>query len=127
VPDPDLARQRQVVDAFLATARGGDFAALLAVLDPDVELRADRGAVPAGGLTQIRGAAAVARQALTFARFAYGAQPAVVNGVAGVVTTAHGQPMSVVSFTITHGKIVAIDILADPDRLCHLDPSVLNN
>ena len=127
LPDPDLARQRQVVDAFLAAARGGDFAALLAVLDPDVVLRVDRGAVPTGGLRQIHGAAAVARQALSFARFASSAQPAVVNGAAGVVTTADGQPLSVVSFTITDGKIVAIDILADPDRLRHLDLRVLGN
>src|SRR5919201_4803576 len=127
VPDPDLARQRQVVDAFLAAARGGDFDALLAVLDPDVVLRADRGAVPAGGLTQIRGAAAVAGQALTFARFAYSAQPALVNGAAGVVNTADGQPVSVMSFTITRGKIVAIDTLADPDRLRQLDLTMLGN
>jgi RNA polymerase sigma factor (sigma-70 family) len=107
--------------------RGGDVDALLAVLAPDVVLRADRGAVPAGGLRQVHGAAAVARQALTFARFAYSAQPAVVNGAAGVVTTVDGQPVSVVSFTITHGQIVAIDIFAGTDRLRHLDPSVLNN
>ncbi len=127
VPDPDLARQRQVADAFLAAARGGDFDALVALLDPDVVLRADRGAMPAGGLTQIHGAAAVAGQALTFARVAYSAHPALVNGAAGVVSAADGQPMSVMSFTITHGKIVAIDILADPDRLRHLDLTVLNN
>ena len=127
VPDPDMARQRQVVDAFLAAARGGDFDALLAVLDPDVVLRADRGAVPAGGLTQVHGAAAVAGQALTFARFAYSAHPALVNGAAGVVNTADGQPVSVMSFTITRGKIVAIDILADPDRLRRLDLTVLGN
>src|SRR5438876_1095756 len=95
VPDPDLARQQQVVDAFLAAARGGDFAALLAVLDPDVVLRADTGAVPARGLRQIHGAAAVAGQALTFARFAYAAHPALVNGAAGVVNTADGQPVAV--------------------------------
>jgi RNA polymerase sigma-70 factor (ECF subfamily) len=127
LPDPDLARQRQVVDAFLAAARGGDFDALVAVLDPDVVLRAEGGAVPAGGLRQVHGAAAVARQALTFARFAYSAHPAVVNGAAGVVTVVDGRPVSVVSFTITRGKIVAIDILADPGRLRHLALSVLSN
>ena len=84
-----------------------------------------RGAVPAGGLRQIHGAAAVAGQALTFARFAYSAQPALVNGAAGVVNTADERPMSVMSFTITRGKIVAIDILADPDRLRRLDLRVL--
>src|SRR5207237_1342803 len=125
VPDPDLAGQRQVVDVFLAAARDGDFDALVAVLDPDVVLRADTGAMPAGGLTQIHGAAAVAGQALTFARFAYAAHPALVNGAAGLVNTADGQPVSVMSFTITRGKIVAIDILADPDRLRRLDLTVL--
>ena len=127
VPDPDLARQRQVVDAFLAAARGGDFDALVAVLDPDVVLRADRGAVGAGGLTEIHGAAAVAGQALSFQRSGYSARPALVNGAAGVVSTAHGQPMSVMSFTIANGKIVAIDILADPERLRHLDLAVLDD
>ncbi len=127
VPDPDLARQRAVVDAFLAAARGGDFDALVAVLDPDVVLRADRGAVAAGGLTEIRGAAAVAGQALAFQRFAHSARPALVNGAAGIVSTADGQPMSVMSFTVTSGKIVAIDILADPDRLRHLDLTVLDH
>ena len=83
--------------------------------------------MPAGGLTQIHGAAAVAGQALTFARFAYAAHPALVNGAAGVVNTADGQPKSVMSFTITRGKIVAIDILADPDRLRRLDLTVLGN
>ena len=126
VPDPDLARQRQVVDAFLAAARGGDFDALVAVLDPDVVLRADRGAVPAGGLTEIHGAATVAGQALAFRRFGYSAQPALVNGAAGVVSTEDGRPVSVMSFTITGGKIVEIDILADPDRLRHLDLTVLD-
>jgi RNA polymerase sigma factor (sigma-70 family) len=121
---PDLASQRELVDAFLAAARRGDFDALMAVLDPDVVLRADRGAGPAGGLTEIRGAAAVAGQALAFRRFAYVAHPALVNGAAGVVNTADGQPMAVMSFTITSGKIVAIDILADPERLRQLDLAV---
>jgi RNA polymerase sigma factor (sigma-70 family) len=127
VPDPDLARQRRVVDAFLAAARGGDFDALVAVLDPDVVLRADRGAVPARSLTEIHGAAAVAGSALSFQRSGYSVQPALVNGAAGVVSTAHGQPVSVMSFTITSGKIVAIDILADPERLRHLDLTVLDD
>jgi RNA polymerase sigma factor (sigma-70 family) len=121
---PDLASQRELVDAFLAAARRGDFDALMAVLDPDVVLRADRGAGPAGGLTEIRGAAAVVGQALAFRRFAYVAHPALVNGAAGVVNTADGQPMAVMSFTITSGKIVAIDILADPERLRQLDLAV---
>ncbi len=122
-PQADPVRQRQVVDAFLAAARGGDFDALVAVLAPDVVLRADTGAVTEGGLRVVRGAAAVAGQALAFQRFAsaYTAQPALVNGVAGIVSTANGQPMSVLSFTIAEDRITAIDILADPDRLRRLD------
>ena len=127
VPDPDLTRQREVVDAFLAAARGGDFEALLAVLDPDVVLRTDRGAVPAGVPTAVRGAVAVAAQALTFARYAESAQAALVNGAAGVVAWGpDGRPLSVMGFTVAGGKIVAIDSLADPERLSQLDLAVLN-
>ncbi|MEJ3744572.1 RNA polymerase sigma factor SigJ [Actinomycetes bacterium KLBMP 9797] len=115
-PDPDVSRQRRVVEAFLAAARAGDFEALIDVLHPDVLLRADRGVT----LTKIRGAAAVAGQALTFARFAYSSDPVLVNGTAGVLSTADGQPMSLMSFTISAGKILAIDIVADPDRLRRL-------
>ncbi|MBO3749700.1 sigma-70 family RNA polymerase sigma factor [Streptosporangiaceae bacterium NEAU-GS5] len=116
VPDPDLARQRAVVAAFLAAARGGDFEALLAVLDPDVELRADIGA-----LRVVRGAAAVAGQAIFFRRMAFEARPALVNGAAGLVNTIHGTPVSVMAFTIVDGRIAGLDILADPDRLEALD------
>jgi RNA polymerase sigma factor (sigma-70 family) len=116
-PDRDLARQRDIVDAFTAASRGGDFEALVAVLDPDIVLRADR----AGAITEIRGAAAVAGQALMFAKFAYTAHPVLVNGAAGLVSTADGRPLSLMSFTITDGRIVAIDIIADPDRLATLD------
>ncbi|MFG1703044.1 sigma-70 family RNA polymerase sigma factor [Nonomuraea sp. M3C6] len=123
VPDPDLARQRAVVDAFVAASHRGDFGALLEVLDPDVVLRADHGALLAGGWTEIHGAANVAGQALTFRRHAAAAtsRPALVNGVAGIVNTVDGRPASVLSFTITNGRIVAIDILADLDRLDQLD------
>jgi ketosteroid isomerase-like protein len=121
VPDADLVRQREVVDAFLAAARGGDFDALVAVLDPDVVLRADQGAVPPGASRVVRGAANVAAQALTFARFSPFARPALVNGAAGMVTAPDGQPVAVMGFTIVGGKIVAIDILADPERLRRLD------
>ncbi len=122
VPDGDLARQRAAVDAFLAAARGGDFDALLAVLDPDVVLRADVGAVPAGASRVIRGAPAVAEQALTFARrLGPFARPALVNGAAGIVAAPGGRPASVLGFTVTRGKIVEIDILADPERLSGLD------
>jgi RNA polymerase sigma-70 factor (ECF subfamily) len=113
VPDADLDRQRQVVDAFMAAARDGDFDALVAVLDPDVVARADFGAVRAGASREVRGAEAVARQALTYADRGLLVQPALINGVAGAVTTRHGQPVSVGAFTVRHGKIVAIDILAD--------------
>ena len=126
VPDADLARQRQVVDAFLAAARDGDFDALVAVLDPDVVLRVDRGAVRPGASREVRGAAAVAGQALTFAQLAPLARPALVNGAAGFVVSQRGRPVSVAGFTVTHGKIAEIDLLADPARLRQLDLTVLD-
>jgi RNA polymerase sigma-70 factor, ECF subfamily len=124
VPDADLGRQRQVVDAFLAASRGGDFDALLAVLDPDVVLRADRAAVQAGASGGVRGAAAVAD---TFSGRARLARPALVNGAVGAVWAPGGRPRVVFGFTITGGKIVAIDILADPGRLGQLDLAVLDD
>ncbi|GAB2952988.1 RNA polymerase sigma factor SigJ [Micromonospora polyrhachis] len=125
-PDPDLTRQREVVEAFLAAAHGGSFDALVAVLDPEVVLRADTG-LPGAGLRVVRGAAAVAGQALTFRRFGNSrSTPALVNGLAGLVNTTNGEPVSVMSFTITNGRIAAIDILADPDRLRQLDLAVLD-
>lgn len=127
VPEPDLARQREVVDAFLAASRGGDFEALLAVLDPDVVLRADHGSVRAGVSTLIRGSRAVAKQALTFQRFSQFSRPALVNGAAGLFTAPDGQPLSVMGFTITNGRIVEINILADPERLRRLDLTVLSD
>jgi RNA polymerase sigma factor (sigma-70 family) len=124
VPDVDLPRQREVVDAFLAAARDNDFEALLAVLDPDVVLRADRGATPPGASTVIRGSRRVAERALAFWRIAGSARPAVVNGAAGIVAFApDGRPFSVVGFTVRLGKIVEIDVLADPDRLARLNLS----
>ncbi|GAA2706841.1 MULTISPECIES: sigma-70 family RNA polymerase sigma factor [Streptomyces] len=118
-PDADLVLQREVVDAFLAASRDGDFDALLTVLDPDVVLRADAGAVAvgAGASKLVRGAAAVAGQALTFRKFSHAARPALVNGAAGVVTEVEGRLMAVMGFTIADGRIVEIDILADQDRL----------
>ncbi len=127
VPDVDIDRQREVVDAFMAAARGGDFDALVAVLDPDIVLRADRGAVPAGVSRVVRGAEAVARQALGYARLDLLTQPALVNGVAGAVTTRDGEVFSVGAFTIRAGKIVAMDILADPERLRQLDLTVIDH
>jgi len=111
VPDGDLTRQREVVDAFLAASRGGDFDALLAVLDPNVVLRADREAVQMGASGEVRGAAAVAR---TFSGRARVAQPALVNGAAGAVWAQGGRPRVVFEFTITGGRIVAIHLVADP-------------
>ncbi|MEU9021745.1 sigma-70 family RNA polymerase sigma factor [Actinomadura sp. NPDC048394] len=124
VPERDRARQRAVVDAFHAAARGGDFEALVAVLDPDVELRADLGAA---GWQHLRGARIVADQAVTFSRSAaYTSRPALVNGTAGVISMDGDRPASVLSFTVAGGRIVAIDILADPVRLERLDLAVLD-
>jgi RNA polymerase sigma factor (sigma-70 family) len=127
VPDTDLTRQREVVDAFLAAARGGDFEALLAVLDPDVVLRSDGGLVRPGLSREFRGARAVAEGALDFSRLVPFAQAALVNGAAGVVAFRRGQPVSVMGFTVRGGKIVEIDILADPARLRRLDLAVLDD
>jgi len=128
VPDADLTCQREVIDAFLAAARGGDLEALLAVLDPDVVVRADRGGVPPGVSRELRGARAVAEQALTFSRLVRFARPVLVNGAAGIVSwLPEGQPFSVMGFTIRRGKIVEIDILADPARLRQLDLTVLDD
>ncbi|AVZ72652.1 RNA polymerase subunit sigma-70 [Streptomyces lunaelactis] len=126
-PERDVTRQREVVDAFLAASRGGDFEALVALLDPDVVLRADTGAMGPGVSKLVRGARAVAGQALMFARFATFARPALVNGVPGVVTAPEGQPVSVMGLTFGDGKIVEIDILADPVRLARLDLEVLDD
>ncbi|GAF43995.1 sigma-70 family RNA polymerase sigma factor [Rhodococcus wratislaviensis] len=120
VPDTDPVRQRAVVDAFLAAARSGDFDALVAVLDPDVVLRADTGALPVGASTTVRGSETVAGRVLGFARLARFAHPALVNGAAGVVAIADGQLLSVMGVTIRRGKIVEIDILADRERLAGL-------
>ena len=121
-PDADLSAQREVVDAFFAAARDGDFDALVAVLDPDVVLRADLGA----GSREVRGAALVARQAQGYSRLGLLVRPALVNGVAGAVSTLDGEPFSVGGFTVRDGRIVAIDILADPERLRHLDLTILD-
>lgn len=126
-PDTDLARQQEVVDAFLAASRGGDFEGLLAVLDPDVVLRADAGGAPDGLSKLVRGARAVVEQALTFSRFAPFARPALVNGTPGLVTAQGGQPLAVMGFTLAHGKIVEINILADLARLSRLDLSILDD
>ena len=127
VPDADLARQREVVDAFLAAARDGDFGALVAVLDPDVVLRADLGPMPVGGSVEVRGAEEVAGQALGYSRLGLIMRPALVNGAAGAVSMRDGEPFSVGGITVRGGRIVAIDILADPERLRQLDLTILND
>jgi ketosteroid isomerase-like protein len=124
VPGADLARQRRVVDAFLAASRHGDFDALVALLDPDVVLRADSAAVQAGASTEIHGASAVAA---TFAGRARAARPALVNGAAGAVWASGGRPRVVFDFTMSDGKIVAIELFADPERLRQLDLAVLDD
>jgi RNA polymerase sigma-70 factor (ECF subfamily) len=126
VPDVDLGRQREVVDAFLAAARGGDFDALVALLDPDVVLRVDRGAERPGASRELRGAAAVAEQVRTFASLARFARPALVNGAAGFVVAPRGRPLAVAGFTVSGDRIAEIDLLADPDRLRALDLTVLD-
>ncbi|HJS69165.1 MAG TPA: sigma-70 family RNA polymerase sigma factor [Gaiellaceae bacterium] len=126
VPDADLDTQRRVADAFLAAARGGDFEALLEVLDPDVVLRADLGPVPAGASREVRGAREVAGQALFYSGLGLVMKPALVNGAVGAVSTRDGVPFSVGAFTIRGGKIVAIDILADPERIRGLDLAILD-
>jgi RNA polymerase sigma factor (sigma-70 family) len=120
-PDADLTRQRAVVDAFFAASRNGDFAALVAVLDPDVVLRSDGGPSRPGASAVIHGGSTVAEQALIFARLSPFVRPALVNGAAGVVVAPRGRPFSVMGFTVRNGKIIAIDVLADPTRLRQLD------
>jgi RNA polymerase sigma factor (sigma-70 family) len=124
-PVADLTRQREVVDAFLAAARGGDFEALLAVLDPDVVLRADSGAVPAVASREVRGAAAVAKSAAKGR--ARAARPALVNGEVGVVVAPRGRLLMVLGFTISGGKIVEIDAIGDPEQLSQLDLALLDD
>jgi RNA polymerase sigma-70 factor (ECF subfamily) len=124
VPDVDLDRQWAVVDAFLAAARAGDFERLLAVLDPEVVVRSDGGTARPGLVSLVRGARAVAEHAMTFRRFA--ATRALVNGLPGGVAWApDGSPFAVVALTVRNGRIVRIDVLADPDRLGQLDLSVI--
>jgi RNA polymerase sigma factor (sigma-70 family) len=127
VPDADLAQQWAVVDAFVAASRNGDFEALLAVLDPDVVVRADAGPLAPAAPRVVRGATTVAAQALTFRRLATGARPALVNGAAGLVVMRDGRHFSVMGFTVSGGRIVEIDILVDPARLRDLDLSVLDD
>jgi RNA polymerase sigma-70 factor (ECF subfamily) len=127
IPDPDRARQRQLVEAFLAASRNGDFDALLAVLDPDVVVRADQDAVPVGAPREAHGASAVAEQALSFSRRAPYAQVSLVNGAVGIVVAPRGRLSIVMAFTVKRGKIVEIDVVADPERLHQLDLAILDD
>ena len=119
-PDPgaDLTRQRAIVGAFLTAARNGDFDALLEALDPDVVVRSN-------GTEAVRGAAVVAGRAFPFTRIAQVALPALINGAAGVVTAADGRPITLLRFTITGAKIVAIDLIDDPRRIAEADLAIL--
>jgi RNA polymerase sigma-70 factor, ECF subfamily len=123
--DPDLARQRDVVDAFFLAARGGDLGALVALLDPDVVLRADFGARRPAASRVIRGAAAVARQAVLGALPGADLHPALVNGAAGAVVTVGGRPFAVLGFTVAEGRILEIDAIADPERVRRVAAAVL--
>ena len=122
MPDPDLERQREVVDAFVAASREGDFEALLAVLDPDVVLRQDLGR---GAPRELRGVHAVAGQAELYARLGLVVQHALVNGAAGLVSMRDGRPFSVGGITVRGGKIVAMDWITSPERLAQLDLTIL--
>ena len=118
VPGTDLTRQRAIVEAFLTAARNGEFGALLEALDPDVVVRSN-------GTEVIRGAAAVAGRAFPFTRTAQVTLPALINGAAGTVTGADGRPITLVGFTITGAKIVAIDLIDDPRRIAEADLAIL--
>jgi len=123
VPEADRASHREIVDAFLAASRGGDLQALLALLDPDVVLRADEATVRTGASREVSGAEAVAE---TFRGRARGAQPAFVDGAAGAVWAVGGRPRVVFEFAIAGGRIVGIDLLSDPERLSQLDLELLD-
>jgi RNA polymerase sigma-70 factor (ECF subfamily) len=122
LPDVDLDGQWAVAEAFLAAARGGDFEPLLAVLDPDVVVRTDGGAARSALTSLVRGATAVAKQAMSFRRFADTATRVVVNGIpGGIAWQRDGRPFALLALTVKGGRIVEIDVLADPDRLARLD------
>jgi ketosteroid isomerase-like protein len=122
-PDGDIAAQREVVDAFFAAGRGGDFERLVAVLHPDVVLRGDFG----GPLRVVTGAAAVAKQARLYGGAGREARAATVNGAAGAVIFVKGRPVSVMAFVVADGKVIAIDVLADASRIARLDLSAIDS
>lgn len=120
MPDVDPARQREVVDAFFAASRDGDFSALVAVLHPEAVLRSDGGLARPGATVLIHGGQSIAEQALTYGQLAPHVRPVLVNGAAGVLVAPHGKPVSIMAFTVQSGRIVAIDVLADPTRRVEL-------
>ncbi len=126
-PDPDLGRQREVVDAFFAAAHRGDFDALVALLDPDVLLRSDGGTAHPEFSVAIHGAAEVARRTLSVASTTGIKHPALVNGAAGVIVTLHGTPVAVMGFTVVRGKITEINAIVDPERVDRLGLAVLDD
>ena len=126
-PDTDLARQREVVSAFFSASRGGDFDALVALLDPGVVIRSDGGPKHPSASVVMRGAETVAGQALMFSRTDADLHPVLVNGAAGVVVTVRGRPFSVMAFTVAGGRIVEIDAIADPDRVRRIAADVLSD
>jgi len=127
VTETSVDRQREVIEAFLAAAREGDFDALVAVLDPDVVLRADSGpGVPEGASLLVRGAETVASRALTFRRFDLLQRPALINGAAGVVALKDGKPFSVAAVTVSGGRIVELDFITNPALLARLDLAILD-
>ena len=125
-PDADISAQREVVEAFLAAARKGDFDALVATLDPDVVLHADGGAALAALSAEVRGAVNVARQAVMWSRVDLAMRPAMVNGAAGAVATRDGAVFAIASVIVRHGKIAEMDFLADPERLARIDLTILD-
>ncbi len=124
-PEPDVNRQREVVNAFFTAARDGDFDALVAVLDPNIVLRADGGPSRARPTVVIHGARDVAAQAILATKLARFVRPALINGSAGVVVVVNGRAFSVMGFTVARGKVVAIDVLYDPHRLANIDLNAL--
>jgi RNA polymerase sigma-70 factor (ECF subfamily) len=123
LPEKDLAEQRQVVAAFLAAVRGGDFNALIAVLDPNVLVRAD---APPGPQREIRGAANWAKAAVAFSRQVQSSQAAILDGSVGVILAPQGRLFRALRFTFAGGKIAGVDVISDPARLSKLDVSVLD-
>ena len=126
-PDVDVSGQREVVNAFLAAAREGDFDALVATLDPDVVLRADGGAALAAVSAEVHGAVNVARRAVMWSRVDLTMHPALVNGAAGMVATRNGVVFSIASDIVRNGKIAEMNFLADPERLARLDVTILDS